>query len=127
MDIYRKNYKIIVSYEEKLLMKVNEYPLTENGIDYDAVIELGILEDLMLPEKSLVNLFCSLRNFSTWQIVVRAVDKAGNKSPFSLGKFIRIDLEKIDFDPSDYLVNIEVDDDPYEEKVFSYKFHINIY
>ena len=100
-------------------MKVNEYPLTENGVDYDAVIELGILEDLMVPEKSLVNLFCSLRNFSTWQIVVRAVDKAGNKSPFSLGKFIRIDLEKIDFDPSDYLVNIEVDDDPYEEKVLS--------
>ena len=31
-------------------MKVNEYPFTENGIDYDAVIELGILEDLMLPE-----------------------------------------------------------------------------
>ena len=59
LDIYRKNYKMVVTFTEKFLMKVNEHPVSENGVDYEGVIELGILQDLILPEKSLVNLFCS--------------------------------------------------------------------
>lgn len=74
------------------------------------------MEDLYLPEKSLVNLLCSLRNYTTWQVALRAVDLMNNKSPFSIGQFIRIELEKIDFDPDDYIIDIIVEEEVYKEK-----------
>jgi len=60
---------------KKIQNLVNDIKIDENGVEYNAIIELGLLEDLYLPEKSLVNLFCSLRNFTTWQLGIRAVDQ----------------------------------------------------
>ena len=55
---------------------------------YDATIRLRVQNNMKLPQKLLINKFCSLRQSATWAISIRPVDQNGNAGHLSFPAFI---------------------------------------
>jgi hypothetical protein len=78
------------------------------------MIILEVEKNRNIPEKSLLNLFCSLQNDTIWQIGVVAVDSIGNKSPFSLFRFIKIKVNKVQFNQADLTIQVKYKNESYQ-------------